>query len=63
MTHLALRTQSGGRLMARNAIGTIERGRHSNGLARRSVSVDEPMALASALGVSPMALLEDPDAP
>lgn len=47
--------------LERQALGTIERGRHPNGLALKSVSVDELMTLADTLGVSPLVLLAEPE--
>lgn len=58
---LAKQTESTGHPIGRQPLGTIERGRHPNGLALKSVSADELMTLAQVLGVSPLSLLGDPE--
>lgn len=60
---VAVQTQDTHHPMSREVLGTVERGRHPNGLGLKSVSVDELMALAAVLSVSPLSLLSDPDSP
>jgi transcriptional regulator with XRE-family HTH domain len=60
-SELARRTAATSHPIGRQSLGTTERGRHPNGQALKSVSVDELMALAHVLDVSPMVLLADPE--
>ncbi|MEU2510524.1 helix-turn-helix domain-containing protein [Streptomyces syringium] len=61
--HLSRRTQTTARPLSKPILCTIERGYAGSNQSLRSVSVDELIALAAALGVHPAHLLPDLAAP